>query len=153
VHTFCEEGKPVLATTEEHTMSTTTHTDVQDGILTIDQAAAYLAIPKATLYTWRTRRPGFGPRAVKFGGCLRYRRANLDAWVAERVETLDDLAVVPEQRGDGVSLSRASRRVRHGDGMGRGRPPTAVGTWGSIRTTRVREAPTVRAPGSGTRMA
>ena len=26
-------------------------------LLTIDQAARYLAIPKATLYTWRTRRP------------------------------------------------------------------------------------------------
>ena len=44
-------------------------------ILTIDQAAAYLTIPKATLYTWRTRRVGFGPPAVKLGGCLRYRRS------------------------------------------------------------------------------
>jgi len=55
-------------------------------ILTIDQAAAYLAIPKATLYTWRTRRAGFGPRAVKAGGCLRYRRSDLDAWVVEHLE-------------------------------------------------------------------
>lgn len=91
-------------------MSTTIDTGVQGVILTIDQAAAYLAIPKATLYTWRTRRPGFGPRAVKLGGCLRYRRADLDAWVAEHVETLDDFGVVPEERaGDGVSLSRSSR--------------------------------------------
>ena len=90
-------------------MSTTISMDVQGGILTIDQAAAYLSIPKATLYTWRTRRPGFGPRAVKFGGCLRYRRVDLDAWVAEHVETLDDLAAVPEPRvSDGSSLSRAS---------------------------------------------
>ena len=48
-------------------------------ILTIDEAAAYLAIPKATLCTWRGRWVGFGPRAVKMGGCLRYRRADLDA--------------------------------------------------------------------------
>lgn len=90
-------------------MSATIDTDVQSGILTIDQAAAYLSIPKATLYTWRTRRPGFGPRAVKLGGCLRYRRADLDAWVAEHVETLDDFVRIPEQRvNDGVSLSRAS---------------------------------------------
>lgn len=90
-------------------MSATIDTDVQSGILTIDQAAAYLSIPKATLYTWRTRRPGFGPRAVKLGGCLRYRRADLDAWVAEHVETLNDVAGIPEQwMSDGVSLARAS---------------------------------------------
>lgn len=91
-------------------MNTTIDREIQGIILTIDQAADYLAIPKATLYTWRTRRPGFGPRAVKLGGCLRYRRADLDDWVAEHVETQEDVASIPEQRGgDGVSLSRASR--------------------------------------------
>jgi excisionase family DNA binding protein len=96
--------------TKEHTMSTTTDTSLEGRILTIDQAAAYLSIPKATLYTWRTRRAGFGPRAVKLGGCLRYRRSDLDAWVAEHVETFDDVPTVTEQRAaDGVALSRASR--------------------------------------------
>jgi excisionase family DNA binding protein len=110
LHTFCHEGKPVLVTTKEHIMSTTIDTNVESGILTIDQAAAYLSIPKATLYTWRTRRAGFGPRAVKLGGCLRYRRSDLDAWVAEHVETFDDISAKPDQRApDGVSLSRASR--------------------------------------------
>jgi excisionase family DNA binding protein len=91
-------------------MSTTIDTNVEGGILTIDQVAAYLAIPKATLYTWRTRRAGFGPPAVKLGGCLRYRRSDLDAWVAEHLESFDDIPAVREQRaGDGVSLSRASR--------------------------------------------
>lgn len=91
-------------------MSTTVDTTIEGAILTIDQAAAYLAIPKATLYTWRTRRAGFGPRAVKLGGCLRYRRSDLDAWVAEHLENFDDALAVPHQRaGDGVSLSRASR--------------------------------------------
>lgn len=72
-------------------MSTTTTDPMHVGhsILTIDQAAAYLSIPKATLYTWRTRRAGFGPRAVKFGGCLRYRRSDLEAWVAEHLEAVD----------------------------------------------------------------
>ena len=96
-------------------MSTTTETSMDSGILTIDQAAAYLSIPKATLYTWRTRRPGFGPRAVKLGGCLRYRRTDLDAWVAAHLETLDDLAAMAEQRvRDGISLSRASGPRRAG---------------------------------------
>jgi len=72
-------------------MSTTTSsTHSACSILTIDQAAAYLAIPKATLYTWRTRRAGFGPRAVKFGSCLRYRRSDLDAWIADHLECFDD---------------------------------------------------------------
>ena len=91
-------------------MSTTIDTSWEGSILTIDQAAAYLSIPKTTLYTWRTRRAGFGPRAAKLGGCLRYRRSDLDAWVAEHVETFEDISAVPEQiAGDGVSLSRASR--------------------------------------------
>jgi predicted DNA-binding transcriptional regulator AlpA len=57
---------------------TTTTIREENAILTIDQAAAYLAIPRATLHTWRTRRAGFGPRAVKIGGSLRYRRRDLD---------------------------------------------------------------------------
>ncbi len=88
---------------------TMTTTREENAILTIDQAAAYLTIPKATLYTWRTRRVGFGPRAVKLGGYLRYRRSDLDAWVAEHVETFDDGGAVQEQRAtSGLSLSRAS---------------------------------------------
>jgi excisionase family DNA binding protein len=110
LHTSGSEGKPVLVTTKEHTMSATMDTNIEGGILTIDQAAAYLSIPKATLYTWRTRRTGFGPPAVKFGGCLRYRRSDLDAWVADHVESFDDgPATSDQQAGDGISLSRASR--------------------------------------------
>lgn len=95
-------------------MSTTTRTNLGGSILTIDQAAAYLAIPKATLYTWRTRRAGFGPRAVKFGGCLRYRRSDLDAWVADHLETFDDDPPSAASRHDksanraGESAARAS---------------------------------------------
>jgi len=108
-HTFSHESKTVLDTTNGETMNTTTDVNSEGGILTIEQAAAYLSIPKATLYTWRTRRAGFGPPAAKLGGCLRYRRSDLDAWVAEHVETFDDSPIVPEQRaGEGVSLSRAS---------------------------------------------
>lgn len=57
-----------------------------DPLLTIDQAAEYLSIPKATLYTWRTRRAGYGPRAVKFGKSLRYRRSDLDAFIVKHLE-------------------------------------------------------------------
>ena len=57
--------------------------------MNIAQAAAYIGIAKSTLYTWRTRRPGFGPRAVKAGGALRYRRSDLDAWIEAHAEALD----------------------------------------------------------------
>ena len=60
-----------------------------DRIFTIDEAADYLAIPKATLYTWRTRRAGYGPRAMKVGGSLRYRRSDLDVWILEHLESGD----------------------------------------------------------------
>ena len=96
-------------------MSTTSERLVMDdGILTIDEAAAYLAIPKSTLYTWRTRRAGFGPRAVKLGGCLRYRRSDLDAWVVAHLEDVETDDVQDSQRGKapnphvGVSMSRRS---------------------------------------------
>lgn len=59
-----------------------------DPLLTIDQAAEYLATPKATLYTWRTRRVGYGPRAVKVGKRLCYRRSDLDKWIEAHLEDL-----------------------------------------------------------------
>ncbi len=92
-------------------MSTTPETAPECTILTIDQAAAYLSIPKATLYTWRTRRVGYGPRAVKMGGNLRYRLGDLDAWIEEHVESFTDDGsplTFPAPR-DGISLSRSSR--------------------------------------------
>ncbi|WP_460796734.1 helix-turn-helix transcriptional regulator [Nocardioides pacificus] len=57
--------------------------------MNITDAADYIGIAKSTLYTWRTRRPGFGPRAVKAGGALRYRRSDLDAWIEAHAEALD----------------------------------------------------------------
>jgi predicted DNA-binding transcriptional regulator AlpA len=105
-------------------MSTTVDTSHQSLILTIDEAAAYLAIPKATLYTWRTRRVGFGPRAVKMGGCLRYRRADLDC--------------DPDQSGPRDEPSSPTEAGDQGaSGRGPGRDPhrrTPVGQRGPPRT-------------------
>ena len=87
----------------------------------IAQAAEYIGIAKSTLYTWRTRRPGFGPRAVKAGGALRYRRSDLDAWIEAHTEELE-LDLEPDdqesQRGKAAannalaSMSRKSRPRR-----------------------------------------
>jgi excisionase family DNA binding protein len=55
-----------------------------DPLLTIDDVAAYLRTPKKTLYTWRSA--GRGPRAMKFGGNLRYRLGDVGAWLNEQYE-------------------------------------------------------------------
>lgn len=81
------------------------------AMMNIAQAAAYIGIAKSTLYTWRTRRPGFGPRAVKAGGALRYRRSDLDAWIEAHAETLDldaELDIDDDRRGSSGDRSSAS---------------------------------------------
>jgi hypothetical protein len=56
-------------------------------LLTSIEAALLLAVPVATLRTWRSRRPGYGPRAVQVGGSIRYRLADLLAWIDDHSET------------------------------------------------------------------
>jgi excisionase family DNA binding protein len=51
-------------------------------LLTAAETAAYLRIPVETLYQWRSH--GIGPRAARVGRHLRYRRAEIDRWLAER---------------------------------------------------------------------
>lgn len=68
--------------------------------MNIAQAAQYLGIAKATLYTWRTRRPGFGPRAVRAGGALRYRHSDLEAWLEAHAEARDPAADADPEHGD-----------------------------------------------------
>jgi len=102
-------------------MSTTTSsTHSASSILTIDEAAAYLAIPKATLYTWRTRRAGFGPRAVKFGSCLRYRRSDLDAWIADHLECFDEGTSAALQQGMAANSADDSAINSRQPRLGRG---------------------------------
>jgi excisionase family DNA binding protein len=48
----------------------------------LDWLAAYLGIPKKTIYGWRLR--GEGPPAYRVGKHLRYRRSDVDDWLAER---------------------------------------------------------------------
>ena len=74
--------------------------------MNVDQAATYLGISKATLYTWRTRRPGFGPRAVKAGGVLRYRKADLDVWIEAHAEPSNDSS--PSSKGLDQATSQTS---------------------------------------------
>ncbi|TEF10815.1 helix-turn-helix transcriptional regulator [Pseudomonas aeruginosa] len=63
--------------------------DQPDEILTIDEVAAYLKAGKRTVY--RLAAGGKLP-AFKLGGTWRFRRCDLDNWIASRIgkATMDD---------------------------------------------------------------
>lgn len=48
-------------------------------IFNTDNAAGYLDLSAATLISWRSRR--VGPRFVRLGRAVRYRREDLDAFI------------------------------------------------------------------------
>lgn len=55
------------------------------ALLTETQAAEFLHVSRRSLQAWRVR--GGGPRFVKIGKLVRYRRADLLAFTAETFET------------------------------------------------------------------
>jgi excisionase family DNA binding protein len=56
----------------------------EDEILTLDEVAAYLKAGKRTVY--RLAAEGKLP-AFKLGGTWRFRRTELDSWIARRIDT------------------------------------------------------------------
>jgi excisionase family DNA binding protein len=48
-------------------------------LLTIDELAAELRVPTASARYWR--HAGTGPRSIKVGRHVRYRREDVDAWL------------------------------------------------------------------------
>ena len=124
---------PVDAVTDKSEHATATSVEprpAERGRLTlipatmnITQAAAYIGIAKSTLYTWRTRRPGFGPRAVKAGGALRYRRSDLDAWIDAHAEALDlEAELNSDDDGRGSRADQSSTSGALGSMSRRSRP-------------------------------
>lgn len=55
-----------------------------DPLLTIDQVAQWLGKPKGTLYQWRCRK--MGPRGIKVGNDVRYRRSEVEAFLDAHTE-------------------------------------------------------------------
>jgi excisionase family DNA binding protein len=53
---------------------------MHEALMTTEQVAEYLQVPVTTLHQWRYLRKG--PLAARIGRGLRYRRADVDAWVA-----------------------------------------------------------------------
>ena len=64
---------------------TTSATALYDPLLTIEQVSEWLGVPKGTLYQWRSRKQG--PRAIKVGGGLRYRRNEIDAYLDRHTDS------------------------------------------------------------------
>jgi excisionase family DNA binding protein len=53
-----------------------------DELLAVDEVAAWLRVPARTLYQWRMH--GKGPRAVKVGRWVRYRRRDIEQWLDQQ---------------------------------------------------------------------
>lgn len=54
------------------------------AMMTTEQVSEYLQVPVTTLHQWRYL--GKGPRAARIGRGLRYRRADVEAWVAAQYD-------------------------------------------------------------------
>ena len=85
---------------------------VRDPFLNTEDACGYLGVPKATLLTWRVRRPGYGPRAVKAGGRLKYRLSELDRWLGAHEESFTEDASDEALLARSSSTRRRASRVR-----------------------------------------
>lgn len=60
-------------------------------IMNVEEAAKYVRLGVGTLNRFRVT--GGGPRYAKLGGAVRYRREDLDAWIAGRlVRSTSELA-------------------------------------------------------------
>ncbi len=55
-----------------------------DRLLSVEDLATYLDIPVATIYAWRYRRQG--PPGFRAGRHLRFRREDVERWIAERLQ-------------------------------------------------------------------
>jgi excisionase family DNA binding protein len=59
--------------------------DKLDRLWTVDDVSEYLGVPVKTLYQWRHR--GQGPAGRRVGRYVRYRPADVRAWVDELPES------------------------------------------------------------------
>lgn len=55
-----------------------------ERLLTIQEVADYLGIPRGTLYAWRYK--GEGPRGFRVGKHVRFRAEDIEAWLADQAD-------------------------------------------------------------------
>lgn len=64
-----------------------------EQLMTLQDVAEYLKVPKSTLYSWRSKNentgPTEGPRSIKLGKHVRYRRSDVEDWLTEHEESID----------------------------------------------------------------
>ena len=65
---------------------------IDSGLLTTQQAAEFLGVTPGTLEVWRCTRRYRLPW-VKIGSKVRYRKADLDAWLESRTVTPADVTL------------------------------------------------------------
>jgi excisionase family DNA binding protein len=59
--------------------------DTSDAqLLTVDELARLLRVPKATIYRWRST--GDGPRGYSIGRYVRFQWSDVEAWLEERAD-------------------------------------------------------------------
>ena len=56
-----------------------------ESLMTTEQLAEFLKVPLATLYQWRHK--GTGPKGIKVGKHVRYRRGDVEAWLEKQAAT------------------------------------------------------------------
>jgi excisionase family DNA binding protein len=59
-----------------------TMTMSDDHLMTAEDVARYLSVPLNTLYRWRAQHDG--PRSIRVGKHLRYRRVDVERWLDEK---------------------------------------------------------------------
>jgi excisionase family DNA binding protein len=58
--------------------------EVPDPLMTTEGVAGYFQLPIASIYSWRAR--GEGPRAIRVGKHLRWRKSDIDAWLERQAD-------------------------------------------------------------------
>lgn len=53
-----------------------------ENLMTVQELADYVGVPRSTVYQWNYA--GTGPRFIRVGKYTRYRRSDVDDWLAER---------------------------------------------------------------------
>lgn len=62
-----------------------------EPLLTVEDVAEWLGKPVGTLYQWRATNRG--PRGIKVGGHVRYRRSDVEAWLEDHTAAEEREAV------------------------------------------------------------
>jgi excisionase family DNA binding protein len=57
--------------------------DKLDRLLSVEDLAAYLGVPLATIYAWRYRRQG--PPGFRVGRHLRFRERDIEEWIGNQL--------------------------------------------------------------------